>query len=196
MDGAIILAGGQSRRMGGADKAQVRAFGLRLVDRLLRQLPYGMPSIVISPHYLSLPQVCESPLFGGPVAGIEAGARALSHCDRLALFAVDAPDSPQLLPHLNYALQAAPSADAAITRAADGYLQPLCSLWHTDAIFERLGALESTRNVSVKRLIRGADFVEVAGTGAERDYDTPAELQDIPPHPALRAHGEGGVYLP
>lgn len=88
MDGAIILAGGQSRRMGGADKAQVRAFGLRLVDRLLRQLPYGMPSIVISPHYLGLPQVCESPLFGGPVAGIEAGARALSHCDRLALFAL------------------------------------------------------------------------------------------------------------
>ncbi|WP_237791982.1 molybdenum cofactor guanylyltransferase [Corynebacterium accolens] len=191
MDGAIILAGGQSRRMGGADKAQVRAFGLRLVDRLLRQLPYGMPSIVISPHYLGLPQVCESPLFGGPVAGIEAGAHALSHCDRLALFAVDAPDSPQLLPHLNGALHAAPTAGAAITRAADGYLQPLCSLWHTAALFGCLGALESTRNVSVRRLVRGADFVEVAGTGAERDYDTPAELQDIPPHPSLRAHRHG-----
>ena len=99
--------------------------------------------------------------------------------------------SPQLLPHLNHALQAAPSADAAITRAADGYLQPLCSLWHTAALFERLGALESTRNVSVRRLICGADFVEVAGTGAERDYDTPAELQDIPPHPSLRAHRRG-----
>ena len=188
MDGAIILAGGQSRRMGGADKAQVRAFGLRLVDRLACQLPYGMPSIVISPHYLGLPQVCESPLFGGPVAGIEAGARALSHCERLALFAVDAPDSPQLLPDLYGALDAVPSVGAAITRAADGYLQPLCSLWHTAALFERLGALESTRNVSVLRIIRGADFVEVAGTGAERDYDTPAELRDLPPHPARRAH--------
>ena len=188
MEGAIILAGGQSRRMGGADKAQVRAFGLRLVDRLACQLPYGMPSIVISPHYLGLPQVCESPLFGGPVAGIEAGARALSHCERLALFAVDAPDSPQLLPDLYGALDTVPSVGAAITRAADGYLQPLCSLWHTAALFERLGALESTRNVSVRRLIRGADFVEVAGTGAERDYDTPAELRDLPPHPARRAH--------
>lgn len=191
MDGAIILAGGQSRRMGGADKAQVRAFGLRLVDRLLRQLPYGMPTIVISPHYLGMPQVCESPLFGGPVAGIEAGARALSDCERLALFAVDAPDSPQLFPDLSGALDAAPTADGAITRAADGYLQPLCSLWHTDSLFACLGALKCTRGVSVRRLIRGADIVEVAGWGAERDYDTPAELRDLLPHPALRAHRRG-----
>ena len=70
MLGAIILAGGHGRRMGGTDKASLSAHGTRFIDRLLAQLPYGTPAVAVSPHYLGLPQVCESPLYGGPVAGI------------------------------------------------------------------------------------------------------------------------------
>lgn len=192
MLGAVILAGGHGRRMGGADKASLSAHGTRFIDRLLAQLPYGTPTVAVSPHRLGLPQVCETPLYGGPVAGIAAGAQALSHCSELALFAVDAPDSPQLLAHLRAAL-ASSTADAVLTRAADGYLQPLCSLWHTPALRAQLESLPATRNVSVRRLIRGANFVEIPGTGAERDYDTRAELLDLPmlsSHFALRAHGK------
>lgn len=192
MLGAVILAGGHGRRMGGADKASLSAHGTRFIDRLLAQLPYGTPTVAVSPHRLGLPQVCETPLYGGPVAGIAVGAQALSHCSELALFAVDAPDSPQLLPHLRAAL-ASSTADAVLTRAADGYLQPLCSLWHTPALRAQLESLPATRNMSVRRLIRGANFVEIQGTGAERDYDTRAELLDLPmlsSHFALRAHGE------
>ena len=179
MLGAMILAGGHGRRMGGADKASLSAHGTRFIDRLLAQLPYGTPAVAVSPHYLGLPQVCESPLYGGPVAGIAAGAQALSHCSELALFAVDAPDSPQLLPQLHKALVSS-AADAALTRAADGYLQPLCSLWRAPALHTQLESLPTTRNVSVRRLIRGANFVEVPGTGAERDYDTRSELRELP----------------
>ena len=100
MLGAVILAGGHGRRMGGADKASLFVHGTRFIDRLLAQLPYGTPTVAVSPHRLGVPQVCESPLYGGPVAGIAAGAQALSHCSELALFAVDAPDSPLLLPRL------------------------------------------------------------------------------------------------
>mgnify|MGYP000153182168 CR=1 FL=1 len=197
MLGAIILAGGHGRRMGGADKASLSAYGTRFIDRLLAQLPYGTPAVAVSPHYLGLPQVCESPLYGGPVAGIAAGAQALSLCSELALFAVDAPDSPQLLPQLRTAL-ATSTADAALTRAADGYLQPLCSLWHAPALRTQLESLPTTRNVSARRLIRGANFVEVPGTGAERDYDTRSELRELPaftPHSVLRAH-DGDVKKP
>ena len=74
MLGAVILAGGHGRRMGGADKASLFAHGTRFIDRLLAQLPYGTPAVAVSPHYLGLPQVCESPLYGGPVAGIAAGS--------------------------------------------------------------------------------------------------------------------------
>lgn len=190
MLGAIILAGGHGRRMGGTDKASLSAHGTRFIDRLLAQLPYGTPAVAVSPHYLGLPQVCESPLYGGPVAGIAAGAQALSHCTELALFAVDAPDSPLLLPRLRSTL-ASSTADAVLTRAADGYLQPLCSLWHAPALHTQLESLPTARNVSVRRLIRGVNFVEVPGTGAERDYDTCAELRELPElcfPTTLRAH--------
>ena len=190
MLGAIILAGGHGRRMGGTDKASLSAHGTRFIDRLLAQLPYGTPAVAVSPHYLGLPQVCESPLYGGPVAGIAAGAQALSHCTELALFAVDAPDSPLLLPRLRSTL-ASSTADAVLTRAADGYLQPLCSLWRAPALQAQLDSLPTARNVSVRRLIHGANFIEIPGTGSERDYDTRAELREVPafpPHTALRAH--------
>ena len=190
MLGAIILAGGHGRRMGGTDKASLSAHGTRFIDRLLAQLPYGTPAVAVSPHRLGLPQVCESPLYGGPVAGIAAGVQALSHCSELALFAVDAPDSPQLLPRLRTAL-ASSKSDAALTRAVDGYLQPLCSLWRAPALRTQLASLPTTRNVSVRRLIRGASFIEIPGTGAERDYDTRAELRELPQlcfPTTLRAH--------
>ncbi|WP_296181588.1 NTP transferase domain-containing protein [uncultured Corynebacterium sp.] len=190
MLGAVILAGGHGRRMGGADKASLSAHGTRFIDRLLAQLPYGTSTVAVSPHRLGLPQVCETPLYGGPVAGIAAGTQALSHCSELALFAVDAPDSPQLLPHLRAVLTSS-TADAVLTRAADGYLQPLCSLWHAPTLRAQLESLPTTRNVSVRRLIRGANFVEIPGTGAERDYDTRAELHELPQlcfPTTLRAH--------
>ncbi|WP_288795234.1 NTP transferase domain-containing protein, partial [uncultured Corynebacterium sp.] len=38
MLGAIILAGGHGRRMGGTDKASLSAHGTRFIDRLLAQL--------------------------------------------------------------------------------------------------------------------------------------------------------------
>lgn len=103
---------------------------------------------------------------------------------------MDAPDSPLLLPCLRSALVSS-TADAVLTRAADGYLQPLCSLWRATALHAQLESLPTTRNVSVRRLIRGANFIEIPGTGAERDYDTRAELREVPalPRPtALRAH--------
>ena len=37
MLGAVILAGGHGRRMGGADKASLFAHGTRFIDRLLAQ---------------------------------------------------------------------------------------------------------------------------------------------------------------
>ena len=103
-------------------------------------------------------------------------------------------DSLLLTLALNHRLRstlASSTADAVLTRAADGYLQPLCSLWHAPALHTQLESLSTARNVSVRRLIRGANFIEIPGTGAERDYDTRSELRELPaftPHTTLRAH--------
>lgn len=176
--GVLVLAGGRGRRMGGLDKASLRVAGQRLVDRVLGQLPHHCERIVVSPYPLGLPQVCENPLFGGPVAGIARGTQAL-HSDYIAVLSVDAPDSAQLLPALWRALHAA-DADAAIVRSADGFLQPLCSLWKADHLRRALGQLPRVHNASARRLLRQARrdsrLIEVPGTGAEHDYDTPQEL--------------------
>lgn len=173
----ILLAGGRGERMGGVDKASVRLNGCRLIDHLLPALPG--PVIVVSPHDLPLPdaarRVSEDPPYGGPVAGIAAAA-PLIRSDLVAVLSVDAPDSPALLPALVDALTAAPDAGVAVTRAADGWVQPLCAVWRRDALLAALATLESTRDIAAKRLLAAATVVEVPGAGLDTDYDTLAEL--------------------
>lgn len=190
--GVIVLAGGRGTRMAGrpdgtVDKGSVRVHGQRLVDIVTGQLPYGTPVAVVSPFPLGRPQVCERPLFGGPVAGIAAGFRALPPVDYVAVLSVDAPESPQMLPRLFSALVAGAEsalAPVAVTRAADGWLQPLCALWRADALGAALNSLDSLSarsglsGLSARKLLRAAgDPVVVPGTGAERDYDTFAQLR-------------------
>lgn len=179
MSGVIILAGGRGTRMGGVDKASIILAGERLIDRLLRQLPYDAPVAVVSPYPLGMPQVCERPLFGGPAAGIAAGHAALVGAaeSTTAIFAVDAPDSPRMLPVLEQALESS-GADAAVA-TFDGRLQPLCALWRTEAITRALHELGNPRNKSVMRLLRLAkNITEVEGTAAVRDIDTLDELRE------------------
>lgn len=144
---AIIVAGGQGTRMGGVDKASVEVHGVRLVDRLIAQLPIDTDYVVVSPRELGLPATCEQPPFGGPVAGIHAGYEylILDHPDieYLAILPVDAPDSPHILPPLVEAMKADASAGVALIRSQDGSLQNLCALWRTDALahaFKELGS--------------------------------------------------------
>lgn len=193
--GTIVLAGGRGTRMGGVNKAALTVHGERFVDRLLRQLPYGTPAVVVSPHFLGVPQVCETPLYGGPAAGIARGLSEL--CSRglhsrglhsregtdrdelVAVVAVDAPDSPRLLPRLAAALDRAPDAGVALVRSADGHLQPLCAVWRARCLADALEALGSPRHASAMRLIRQTRWVAVDSDAhqSERDYDTPAELR-------------------
>lgn len=179
MPGVIVLAGGRGTRMGGVDKASITLAGERLIDRLLRQIPYRAPVAIVSPYPLGMPQVCESPLFGGPAAGIAAGHAALVSCSEptTAVFAVDAPDSPRILPVLEQALESS-GADVAVA-TLDGHLQPLCALWRTESLTRALKELGVPRNKSVMCLLGLADsIVEVEGPAAVRDIDTLDELRE------------------
>lgn len=175
--GVIILAGGRSTRMG-ADKAQVKVDGVRLVDQILAGLDDETPYVVVSPFDLGIPTVSEEPPFGGPVAGIAAGAAALD-TDFKAVLSVDAPASPGLLGKLKAALESS-SSDVAVVQAADGFLQPLCAVWTAAGLDAALGTLGDVRDAPAKRLIGAArSRVEVAGDGREKDYDTAAELETL-----------------
>jgi len=173
----ILLAGGRGERMGGVDKASVLLDGRRLIDHLLPALPG--PVIVVNPHDLPLPagvrRISEDPPFGGPVAGIAAAA-PLTGGELVAVLAVDAPDSPALLPELVDALRATPAAGVAVARAADGWVQPLCAVWRREALLSALGSLERTRDIAARKLLAAAVSVEVPGAGLDTDYDTLDQL--------------------
>lgn len=179
--GVIVLAGGRSSRMG-ADKAQVRVNGVRLVDALLAGLPAGMPYVVVSPFDLGFETVSEDPPFGGPVAGIAAGSRALA-TPLIAVLAVDAPQSAQLVPQLVDAVLTPTDAgslpDVAVVEDDEGHLQPLCGVWRAASLSNALEAV-NPRDAAAKALLRAAgSVVTVRGDGSERDYDTPEQLAEL-----------------
>nr|WP_291314752.1 molybdenum cofactor guanylyltransferase [Corynebacterium sp. UBA2622] len=174
--GVIVLAGGRSTRMG-ADKAQIRVGGRRLVDKLLSTLPPAAPRVVVSPADLGMPTVAEDPPFGGPVAGIAAGVTELG-TPLVAVLAVDAPRSAALLPALRNALG---DGDCALAVSDDGFDQPLCALWRRRSLLDAL-AKTGSRDAPARALVRAARCVaRVPGRGLERDFDTPEALAELGP---------------
>lgn len=176
----IILAGGEGSRMGGVDKAAVRLDGRTLLTYLLESLGAREHRvIVVSPREIKgVATISEQPPLGGPVAGIAAGVQALpGDAEFTAVLAVDAPYSAEFLPTLVAAIGA---ADVAVTRAADGWIQPLCALWRTDSLRRVLGQIGDVRDRPAKSLLRVAGVVvEVPGDGTEADYDTVEELSAL-----------------
>jgi molybdenum cofactor guanylyltransferase len=106
--GAIILAGGASRRMG-ADKAELVWDGVRAVDCVAELARAAGAEVVVTvgPRDLGLRNVTEAG--GGPVAGICAGAAVLGSSRALVL----AVDAPTIRPDDLAPLLAAPSPGAA-----------------------------------------------------------------------------------
>ena len=172
--GIVVLAGGRSTRMG-ADKAQVTVDGRRLIDRLWESLPSHCPRVAVAPKNLGVPTVSETPPFGGPVAGIAAGLKELD-TEWVAVLAVDAPGSAALLPQLAEAIGA---ADCAVVVNAEGFDEPLCALWRRASLIAAI-AETGAREVPAGSLLRDTGrVVRVPGTGAERDFDTPAQLAEL-----------------
>ncbi|CAB0631409.1 molybdopterin-guanine dinucleotide biosynthesis protein MobA [Corynebacterium diphtheriae] len=181
----IILAGGHSRRMG-SDKAQVRVNDERLIDMCIREVQaIGYEPIVVSGADLTLPhhirQVSEYPAFGGPVAGIAAGVDSLSCTSGyIGIVAVDAPLSPKECPQLVSVLNNNPDVDVAYG-LYKGHIQPLLTVWRNAALRRCLAAFDSPRDQAAKALLRTPSLcsLEVSVGIATRDYDTPAELQEL-----------------
>src|SRR5689334_2792881 len=133
--GAIILAGGQSRRMG-RDKALLRLQpeGPRLIELVLAAVTPLVSSVVISTNrpddyrWLNWPLVEDNfKGFAGPLAGLEAGLTA-SPARLNLVIACDLPFvNPALLKYLLSQLQ---GAAAVIPLNREGRPEPLCAVYH------------------------------------------------------------------
>jgi molybdopterin-guanine dinucleotide biosynthesis protein A len=179
----LVLAGGQSRRMG-ADKGALVVHGRTQAEYCLDLLATCCatarvsvrPSQATIAPYADLPLVLDGGDRLGPAAGLLA-AWDRDPSKALLVIAVD-------LPYLSAAMLADlvrrrdPAAAATAFRHADGVIEPLCTIWEP-----RLRAVVAAAgpNPSLRRILEGADVRTrpVPGSRELRNINTPAALAEV-----------------
>jgi molybdopterin-guanine dinucleotide biosynthesis protein A len=169
---AVILAGGESRRLGGVDKAMIRVGGRSMLDRVLVACRDADRQIVVGPRRAEVAAIwCrEEPPGGGPVAALAAGLAEVS-APLLVLLACDLPHATRDTVHN---LLAAVSQDGAILVDGAGRDQPLIGAYRVGSLVRAVSALGPPYGgISLRTLVARLDLVRVPDlTGASRDCDT------------------------
>lgn len=152
----IVLCGGTSRRLSGVDKTRESLAETTVLDYLLDDLPPGMPVVCVGEMRTTTRSVqwCrESPVGGGPVAGIAAGLKlvkdlslirdlslikdldvATDHNAICVVVGGDMPFAATAVPTLVDALNASPGLDAVLASDPDGRTQPLLAAYRLEAL--------------------------------------------------------------
>ena len=136
--GAIILAGGQSRRMG-TDNAFLRLEpgGPRLLEMVLAAVKPLVGEIVISTNrpgaydWTGLPLVADNFQDCGPLAGLEAGLAA-SRAGKSLVVACDMPWLEKAL--LGFLLEQACGYQAVVPLNPAGRAEPLCAVYSKECL--------------------------------------------------------------
>jgi molybdopterin-guanine dinucleotide biosynthesis protein A len=180
----VILAGGEGRRMGGADKALLRLGGETLVRRAAGRLAPQVEDLAISangdPARLAglgnaiLPD--ESPM--GPLSGILAAldrAEALG-ASAVVSVAVDTPFFPEdLVPRLVLAAEGSPEGVA--LASSGGQRHPTFGLWPVGLRHDLRDTLaRGEARVTYFADRHGAATAEFAGGIAFLNVNTPGDL--------------------
>jgi len=125
---ALILAGGDSRRMG-RDKASLPLGERTLLQCVAAVLQPLFPQVIVSVrqqrHDIDLPQVCDDPAVAGPLAGLAAG---LAQVRTPWVFAV-ACDMPFLTESVILQLAQRRVDYQAVVPVVQGHAQPLAAFY-------------------------------------------------------------------
>ncbi len=130
--GAVILAGGSSRRMG-TNKCLLPYQGVPLIQHVANQLQPLFPSVTVSTNtpetyeFLGLPMVCDRVSGQGPLAGIAAGIAASQHPWNFVI-AADIPEIPQ--PLIAEMVRQMPGKQCVVPRTRAGHYEPLIAFYH------------------------------------------------------------------
>ena len=133
----LILAGGRSSRMGGADKALTMLGGQTLLARSITRLAPQVDDLAVSSNTLERdagpPILADAtPDFAGPLAGVQAGLQWAKSSGHTALASV-AVDSPFFPGDLVNRLAAGDPLRIQVARS-DDRLHPVFALWPIAAL--------------------------------------------------------------
>ena len=183
----IVLAGGQGRRMGGADKALLPLAGRPLVAHVIARFHPQVEELAISANGDPARLACTGlQVLGdhaadrGPMAGVLAGLdwAAAAGATALVTVAVDAPFLPEdLVPRLCLAAEGAPEGLA--LAQSGGRDHPTFALWPV-AMRDRVAEfLASGEKASIRALAdrHGAARAIFPEDGAFSNLNTPEDLQ-------------------
>lgn len=182
---AIVLAGGRSKRLGGADKSAFLLDGMTLLERVCAAVA-GAGRIVIvgtvdDPPY-GIEVVLEDPPFGGPAAGIGAGLAALgpASSEFVAVLACDLPYAAAAFAALHSKAAHGFDADALIAADGSGRRQTLLGIYRVSSLRTAVENTGSLDGLSVRSLIAGLTLAEVAvPQGSTLDVDTWHDVEEL-----------------
>lgn len=186
---AIVVGGGGGERLGGVSKPDLTLGGVRLIDRVCGALleACGAGCVAVVPPAVRVPygvrRTLEDPPNGGPLAGIDAGLRALSVGGDIlvVVVSVDAPGVGAFLPALlEPALGEGSDGRIAVGGDPEPFDQYLMGVYRAGALRrvldEAVDSLGSVRGVGVRRVLRALEVERVSvGADACRDIDTPED---------------------
>ncbi|MEQ8401268.1 MAG: molybdenum cofactor guanylyltransferase MobA [Roseitalea porphyridii] len=167
----VVLAGGQSRRMGGVDKALVELAGRPLIAHVAGRLAPQVDAVAINANGdparfedTALPVFADTVAdHAGPLAGVLAAMdHAAQHHPSVAHIVTAATDTPFFPEDLVARLSAAATTSNTIAMAtSDGHRHPVFALWPV-ALAEDLGAwLASTDTLKVMAFVQRHRLAEV-----------------------------------
>jgi len=181
---AVILAGGDSQRMG-SDKAKLLLGGRSLLQRVAGTMRQVFPQVIVSVRdirpEIELPQVCDDPSCAGPLAGLVAG---LGHISTKWAFVV-ACDMPFVELALIEWLAQRRAGYQAVVPVVQGYPQPLAAFYERSSLDVMRSHARSGEKNSLRAVLEKLDvcYVDEAGMLAADpglrsffDLDTPQDV--------------------
>ena len=187
---AIILAGGDSQRMG-RDKANVLLDGQTLLQRVVVKMQQLFPEIIVSVRQprpeIDLPQVCDEQAGeglqgGGPLAGLAAG---LGRVATPWVFLV-ACDMPFIEPAMIALLAGYRSGYQAVVPVVQGHQQTLAAFYAADCLDALRAHLARGGKNSLRALLEQLEVQYVdesallpadSALRSFRDIDTPEDIE-------------------
>ncbi|MBO6636748.1 MAG: molybdenum cofactor guanylyltransferase MobA [Roseitalea sp.] len=177
----VVLAGGQSRRMGGADKALVELAAKPLIAHVVARLAPQVGQLAINTNgdkdrfgMLGLPVFADT-IGGhaGPLAGVLAAMRFAAKLDRhfthVATAATDTPFFPEDL--VAYLAAAATTPDTIAMATSGGNRHPVFALWPTALADDLERWLAETDTLKVMAWVKRHRFAPVGFASAPDGAD-------------------------